>query len=137
MSLILDSSSALAWVYQDENSPLASEILQRVVADGASVPSIWRLEIANGLRTGIRRGRIDGNERDQALSELERLNIRADPETDQHAWGATLNLSDRLGVTPYDASYLELAQRLSLPIASLDARLCEAARTLGVAVVGD
>ena len=137
MSLVLDSSMALAWIYQDENSPLASEVLQRVVVDGAWATSIWRLEIANGLRTGIRRGRIDKNERDQALSELERLNIQIDLETDRRAWGAALRVSDQLGLTPYDASYLELAQRLSLPIASLDAQLCDAARALGVAVVGD
>jgi predicted nucleic acid-binding protein len=136
MSLVLDCSPALAWFYQDENSPLADDIMQRVVAGGAWVTSIWRLEIANGLRTGLRHDRIDAIERDRAILELGRLNIRTDFDTDRQAWGATLRLSDQLGLTPYDASYLELAQRLLLPIGSLDHRLCGAARTLGVPVVG-
>jgi predicted nucleic acid-binding protein len=137
MSLVLDSSVALAWVYQDENSQLANDVQQRVVVDGASVPAIWRLEVANGLRTGIRRGRITQNERDHALSEFGRLNILVDDETDRHAWGATLRLSDQLGVTPYDASYLELAQRLGLPVASLDIRLRAAARAADIQAIGD
>lgn len=137
MSLVLDSSTALAWVYQDENSPLASVIMHRVVDASAWVPSIWPLELANGLRTGIRRGRIDIDDRDHALAELARLVIEIDMETHRHAWGGTLRLSDRLGITPYDAAYLELAQRRSLPLASLDARLCAAARALGVPVIGD
>jgi predicted nucleic acid-binding protein len=137
MSLVLDSSVALAWMYQDENSPLADEIRRNVVDDSAWVPSLWRLEVANALRTGVRRGRIDTNERDRALAELELLNIQADLETDRFAWSTTLRVSEQLHLTPYDASYLDLAQRLSLPLASLDSRMCEAARALGVPVIGD
>jgi predicted nucleic acid-binding protein len=35
----------------------------------------------------------------------------------------------------YDASYLELAQRLALPFAALDQELCEAAKAEGVPLV--
>jgi predicted nucleic acid-binding protein len=38
-------------------------------------------------------------------------------------------------LTLYDASYLELAQRRSLPLASLDMALCGAAKALGVELV--
>lgn len=137
MSLVLDCSAVLAWVYQDENSATADEILQRVTTDGAWVPSIWRLEVANGLRTGIRCGRITADHRDQALTELGLFDLTTDPDTERHAWTTTLRLSDRLGLTPYDAAYVELAQRRSLPLASLDTRLCAAARILGVPVIGD
>lgn len=71
------------------------------------------------------------------MAELDALNIETDLDTHRYAWGATLLLSDRLGATPYDASYLELARRRNLPLASLDIRLCAAARTLGVPVIDD
>jgi predicted nucleic acid-binding protein len=135
--LVLDCSAALAWIYQDENSATADKVLQCVTTDGAWAPSIWRLEVANGLRTGMRRGRISAEHRDQALTELGLFDITIDPDTEKYAWTTTLRLSDRLGLSPYDASYLELAQRRSLPLGSLDNALCTAARTLGVAVVGD
>jgi predicted nucleic acid-binding protein len=45
-------------------------------------------------------------------------------------------LADRFRLTLYDAAYLELAQRTSLPLASLDAELGGAARALGVPLLG-
>ena len=93
---------------------------------------IRRLEVADGLQTGIRRGRIDTIYRDAALSDLALLDIVIDPDTDRYAWTGTLRLADRFRLTVYDASYLELAQRRALPLASLDMELCDAARALGL-----
>jgi predicted nucleic acid-binding protein len=135
MTMVLDSSTTLAWVYQDERAPLAEAIRKKVVVEGAWVPSIWRLEIVNALRTGLRRGRIDRDYRDDALVVLAMLRISVDTETDKQAWGSTLLLSDRFDLTPYDAAYLELAQRRSLPLASFDRPLCASAKTLGLRLV--
>ncbi len=49
MSLVLDSSVALAWLFEDENSDQASHVLRQVTEIGATVPSLWRLEVANAL----------------------------------------------------------------------------------------
>ena len=59
-----------------------------------------------------------------------------DSETDVHAWTTTLQLADRFQLTPYDAAYLELSQRLQLPLATLDTALRPAANELGVKVLG-
>jgi predicted nucleic acid-binding protein len=53
-----------------------------------------------------------------------------------HAWGETLNVADRFQLTVYDAAYLELAQRCTLPLATLDSELGTAAKALGLRVVG-
>lgn len=137
MSLVLDASAALAWVYQDEINDASKEMLDRVAAKGAWVPTIWRLEIANGLNTGLRRRRIDAAYRDQALATLALYDIKEDAETWQHAWGATLRLADQFGLSPYDAAYVELAQRRALPLAALDRELRDAAAALGVPLIGD
>jgi predicted nucleic acid-binding protein len=137
MSLVLDGSAVLAWIYPDEQGDLADRIFEQVIALGAWVPSLWRLEVANGLRTGLRRGRINITDRNAALADMSVLRITVDLETDQHAWRTTLQLSDRFDLTVYDAAYLELAQRRALSLGSLDEELCAAARALGVAVIGD
>lgn len=137
MSLVLDRSATLAWLYPDERSPIAAQAFELVATEGAWVPSLWRLEIANSLQIGIRRGRIDTVFRDTALADLGRLDITIDPDTDKLAWTAILGFADRFRLTTYDAAYLELAHRRSLPLAALDGPLCAAARTLGVAVIGD
>lgn len=136
MSLVLDPSLALSWYFEDERTPTADALLDRVADQGATVPGMWRLEIANGLRTALRRKRIDKAFRDRAIAELTRLPIMVDTDTDRYAWTTILQLADQFGLTPYDAAYLELAQRRTLPLATLDEPLRTAAPALGVALLG-
>jgi predicted nucleic acid-binding protein len=137
VSLVLDGSATLGWLYPDERSAIAEQAFELVAAEGAWVPSLWRLEIANSLQIGMRRGRIDAIFRDSALADLGRLNITADTDTDKLAWTAILGVADRFRLTTYDAAYLELAHRRSLPLAALDGPLCGAARLLGIPLIGD
>ena len=136
MSLILDSSVTLAWLYGDELSPAAQKVFDQVVATGAQVPSLWRLEVANSLQGGIRRGRISKEFRDAALTDLGLLDIVIDSDTHTFAWTTTLRLSERCDLTLYDSAYLELAQRLELPLATLDQELRAAGSALGLTLLG-
>jgi predicted nucleic acid-binding protein len=135
MSLVLDSSFTLSWLYSDELTPVTQQIFDRVVFEGAWVLSLWRLEIAS-LHGAVRRKRISTEFCDAALTDLSLLNIMIDPDTDTFAWSATLRLAERGGLTVYDAAYLELAQRLAFPLATLDQELRAAASELGVILLG-
>ena len=128
MSFVLDSSIVLAWAYSDETTSAILQIFDRLSQGGAWVPSLWRLEVANVLEMGIRRKRHNVEFRDATLADLSQLPIQTDHETDQQAWGATLHLANRHRLTLYDAAYLELALRRSLPLATLDEDLRRAAR---------
>jgi predicted nucleic acid-binding protein len=132
VSLVLDASTTLAWCFHDEASPAVDDLMAQIAGEGAKVPSIWRLEVANGLRSGVRRQRLTNLERNLLLSELANLPIDADLETDQQAWTRTLQLADAHGLSDYDASYLELALRISLPLATLDGALRRAGQSAGV-----
>jgi predicted nucleic acid-binding protein len=136
VSLVLDASITLNWYFEDERTPATKAILDRVIEGSAVVPSLWRLEVANGFRSAMRRARIDAQFRDRALTQLSRLQITVDPETDARAWTGTLRFADRFGLTLYDAAYLDLAHREHLPLASLDQPLRAAARTLGLELRG-
>ncbi|MDR3772146.1 MAG: type II toxin-antitoxin system VapC family toxin [Terracidiphilus sp.] len=50
-----------------------------------------------------------------------------DRNTGKHVWPETIALADKHSLTVYDATYLELALCLSLPLATLDADLRAAA----------
>jgi predicted nucleic acid-binding protein len=136
VSLVLDASLALAWYFQDEATPATDIVLDRVAQNGAVVPALWRLELANGLQSAVRRGRITGAYRDDSLADLGQLRIETDAETDVHAWSATLRLAEKHELTLYDAAYIELAQRRRLPLATLDLELRRAADNLGLVVLG-
>jgi predicted nucleic acid-binding protein len=136
LSLILDASVTLAWIYPDETTDPIRRVFDSVAADGAVVPALWRLEVANGLTQAMRSGRISPAMRAGALADLELLGILIDTATDANAWGSSLQLADRFGLTLPDAAYLELAQRRSLPLASLDRDLRSAAQALQLPVMG-
>jgi len=136
VSLVLDSSATLAWIYSDETTDPIRRLFDAVADDGAVAPALWRLEIANSLTVAVRRGRIDANFRRAVLSDLALLDITTDDHTDVHAWGETLSVADRFQLTVYDAAYLELAQRRNLPLATLDRELRVAAKSLGLHLMG-
>lgn len=136
MSLVLDSSVALAWLYTDETTASVNAVFDKISRGGAIVPGLWHLEVANSLLIAVRRKRIDKEFRNKSLADLSLLNISIDPEMSRFAWTTTLHLADRYGLTVYDAAYLELAQRNNLPLASLDQDLRTAAGTLGLTLLG-
>jgi predicted nucleic acid-binding protein len=135
MSIVIDSSVALAWVIHDEKNASTERILGMVVDEGAWVPAIWRLEVANGMQQAVKRRRLDKNGRDEAIIDLSNLNIAVDSETNAFAWSDTVELAERFGLTSYDACYLELAHRRALPLATLDQELRAAGRKLGISLL--
>jgi predicted nucleic acid-binding protein len=132
--LILDASMAIAWVFEDEGPPPLN-ILSRVRAEGAIVPSLWRLEVASALRSAVLRRRYTEKFASECLVDLGTLPIVVDGETDRHAWGRTRELSNEYALTVYDAAYLELAMRRRLPLASCDTELVKAAKRARIEVL--
>ena len=137
MSLVIDSSATLAWIYPEEATEPVGQVFDRVIESGAWVPSLWRLEVARVLEMGVRRGRNAAAFRGATLADLELLPIQTDPDTDRFAWRSTLQLSERHRLTLYDAAYLELAMRRGLPLASLDRELRAAAAVENVVLLGE
>ena len=136
MSLVIDSSMALAWYFQNERTSKRMAVLSRVTERGAIAPGIWPLEIANSLRTAMRRKRITTDFRNEALEAIRMLPVQLDDETNEQMWSITVGISDRLGLTVYDATYVELVLRLRLPLATLDQEIIVAARRESIELIG-
>jgi predicted nucleic acid-binding protein len=136
MSLVLDASATLAWLYPEEITDAITAVFEIIADDCAWVTSLWRIEVANSLTVNLRRERITALRCRESLVDLQLLPINCDPETNDHVWGRTLELADRHRLTVYDATYLELALRLSLPLATLDDDLREAAQREDVVLLG-
>lgn len=135
MTLVLDSSASLSWCFEDERSPEALAVLERVIEANAYVPSLWRYEFANGLLMAQRRGRLDAERRLALLTEIGGLDIREDEAPRAQYWPTVSGFAERHGLTVYDASYLELAVRRRLPLATFDKALRVAAANENVELV--
>jgi predicted nucleic acid-binding protein len=107
-----------------------------VKTDGFWVPELWRWEVANVLQMNVKRGRHGAAFRDAALLDLGLLSIHVDAEAGRQAWGPTVRVAERHGLTVYDAAYLELALRRGVPLATLDEDLRAAAEAEKVRLLG-
>ena len=130
---MLDVSVVLSWCLQDETEPLAEQAMRRVTEYGATVPGIWWYELRNALVMNERRGRLSSADTAATLADLRQLRILIDQAHDEDVLVA---LAREHHLSVYDAAYTEVALRHTLPIASLDKRLRQAAAALGVTILG-
>ena len=136
MSLVLDASVALAWAYADETTEAVLDVFAQVKTHGAWIPALWRWEVANALHVNVRRGRHGTEFRDAALSNLTWFPIKEDALAQPEAWLGALQLAEQHDLTVYDASYLEIARRRKIPLATLDRALRAASKNEGVELLG-
>jgi len=132
--LVVDASVALTWCFEDEVTDATQVIERRVDSEGAIVPALWRLEVANALLAAERRGRLGKSQAEECLKLMADLPLSVDAPGNQ-SWSDTVLLARAHRLTAYDAAYLELAIRLDADLASLDRELRRAAKTMGVKVL--
>ena len=130
-TFVLDGSVTMVWGFDDEADDYAEAILDKMPDLQAHVPSLWPLEVANALIVGERPHRSHRPTRHDSWRSW-CLPIAVDDQTVAHAWSDTMHLARAHNLSAYDASYLELAIRLGLPLAALDGKLKTAAQAMGV-----
>ena len=129
---VLDASVAIAWLLNEDTGSQADLALARLEDEGALVPHLWHLEVRNGLLVAMRRGRIAGDAAAERLRAMYRLRFRTDEEPDLDI---AFSLAGRHALSIYDAVYLELAQRHTAALATLDKALARAAANLSLPLV--
>lgn len=126
MPFVLDSSATIPCFAPDE-LPIAA-VEARLQADTVVVPAIWPQEIFNALCMMQRRGRITAAQAATIAEGLQQMTVVVEPANLQRLAEDVYPLAQKHGLSIYDASYLELAIRRDLPLATLDAALIRAAR---------
>lgn len=134
MQFVLDASVALSFLFREPEFESYREFaLPRLQAGAALVPPIWRPEVANSVVQAVRRGKLPIEIGEQVALEADQLEVQVD--ADQPSTRVLFGFARRYQLTAYDATYLELAQRRSLALATLDRDLRAAARAAGIALV--
>lgn len=133
-SFVVDNSVVMSWCFADEDNAYAESVLDCLADAEAFVPAIWPLEAGNVLLAAERRKRLAEASSACFLSLLEGLPIYVEQETPERMLKEILSIGRKYGLSTYDASYLDLAMRLGMPLASLDKRLKNAAVRCGVEI---
>ena len=136
MQFVLDNSVVMRWLFRD-GTPDALEYADRVLAmlveenNTAVVPCVWSLEVGIVIVRAEARGVLQEARSAEFLSILKDMAIIIDPNSDQNALGDTPQLARRYCLSTYDASYLELALREGLALATNDDALRSALAKAG------
>jgi predicted nucleic acid-binding protein len=130
---VLDTSSTLVLVLDDEPHSPVQALLDAVGAGDPVVPPLWPYEVASGLESARKRGRLTPADVAMALGEIGRMRIEHDdrPADILHL----TNLAAHLEITPYDAAYVSLATARGIPLATQDRRLARVGRAIGIDII--
>lgn len=139
MRFVLDNSVVMRWLLRDgdaERIAYADRVLDRLMQDDseALVPAIWPLEAGNVIVKAQAKGLVSEARAAAFIGLLQDMAITTDVQTTERALGDTLQLARRFRLSTYDASYLELALREGLALATLDADLRAAMAQTGTAL---
>ena len=133
MDVVLDCSVALAWAFPDEASDDAERLLtRRHPHDSFWVPALWWYELTNALTVAYRHKRISESDCLRLIDIYGSLPLQTDAMIGEAAARRWHRLAKDYSLSGYDATYLELAERKDLPLATLDQRLKAAASSAGI-----
>jgi predicted nucleic acid-binding protein len=135
MDCIIDVSFAACWFVGDEPSLEGESALKRHQEGQLNfhVPSIWVYEILNFLKTSHKRNRLTITSMEDAKVLLETLKLTFYEQSNPICQRRIFNFAMEFNLTSYDAAYLELADRLQMPLLTSDAALKAAAHKRNLA----
>ncbi len=131
---VVDNSVVMSWCFQDEGL-YADHILSRLENGVGFVPSIWPLELANVLLVAERKKCIGEADSSRFIALLTELPIVVEQEAPERMIKEIFALAREHKLSSYDASYLDLAMRKGLPIATLGKNLLAAAKQSKIQVL--
>lgn len=125
---VADNSVVMSWCFEDEGNSYAEAVLESLEFAEVFVPAIWPLEVGNVLLVAERKKRLSQAAVVRFLALLGNLPITVEQETPERMLKEIISLAREHALSTYYAFYLDLAMRLGLPLATLDASLATAAK---------
>ena len=130
MAFVLDASVAVGWVVAKQATDYSRRVRLRAKREPYHAPALWRIEVANAVRSLVRRKSISADAARTAIDILERMAPVI--HLAKSGMGELLEFAIRYDLSVYDATYLSLALELHLPVACVDGRLADALKPAGL-----
>jgi predicted nucleic acid-binding protein len=128
MEIVSDASAFLAVALKENNRDW---VIEKTAGLTIFSPEVLPYEIGNALIALRKKGRLSEQEIIRAFGVSQEIAVRLVPIKVYEA----LKTAIRCNIYAYDAYYLQCCIENSLPLISLDGRMCEAAKCLGIKVV--
>lgn len=126
---VVDAARAASWLLPDESSREGEKILAAYEAGQLQfhMPRLWNYELMNVLLMARRRKRLDDDGFAEARDIFGAIQCEFHEQADAVCRRRIFQFAERHQLTAYDAAYLELADRLQIPLYTLDEKLKKAA----------
>lgn len=132
VAFVVDNSVVVAWLYEGQANAYTERVLESSGTSTLHTSFIWPAEFANAATVMVKRGILTDELGTAMIQMTDTLGLLVDrTPVDLRA---LYQVSRRFGLSAYDASYLELAMRLNIPLATRDTALMKASQTLGLFV---
>ncbi len=129
-ALICDASVLVPMIFDEPDADLARALTR---SHRLYAPSLFRYEVASAT---VRRCTQEPTNA-RALLEAFTRSLHVPVRLVSPSWTQVVELAHAHGLSAYDASYLQVALSLHLPLATFDQRLGRAADELGLRAVPD
>ncbi len=133
-AIVIDNSVVMSWCFADEANQYADNVLESLKYVHAIVPCIWPLEVGNVLVVAERRERLKYIDSVRFWELLSELPIDIEQQVSEKIIMNIFMLAREAQLSTYDASYLELAKRKNLPLATLDNALLRATKKFNIEI---
>ncbi len=130
MECVIDLSYCAGWFQPSQEHAAGTRLLKAHLDGEVTVicPSIWICEVINLLLTATRRRTLSEAQADTGLELLNALSVQIPEQHSDVVSRRIYRLGKQFGLTAYDAAYLELADRLQVPLLTRDKELLNAAK---------
>jgi predicted nucleic acid-binding protein len=128
MEIVADASAFLAVVLNEVDRDW---VIERTSGHAIVSPEVLPYEIANALIAVRRKGRLTDREVLKAFDASQAVPVRLVPVKIHDA----IKTAIKFNIYAYDAFYIQCCLETKLPLISLDGRMCEVAKDLGIKVV--
>jgi len=120
---------AATWFLTDESSRVGNKLLESYRKEQVDfhMPVLWSLEILNLLLAARKRKRLNETDLAFAIKLFNNIECTWHDQTDAHCRRRIFDFAQLHRLTIYDAAYLELADRLRVPLITFDKELLDAA----------
>jgi predicted nucleic acid-binding protein len=128
MEIVSDASAFLAVALNEFDRDW---IIERTSGSTIVSPEVLPYEIGNALIAMKKKGRLNNREILRAFDITQRIAVRLVPVRMHDA----LRMALRFNIYAYDAYYLQCCIENQLPLISLDDRMCDIAKGIGITVM--
>jgi len=128
MEIVSDASAFLAVALNEFDRDW---VIERTSGSTIVSPEVLPYEIGNALIAMKKKGRLNNREILRAFDITQRIAVRLVPVKMHDA----LRMALRFNIYAYDAYYLQCCIENRLPLISLDDRMCDIARGIGITVM--